>query len=212
MTNRSPQHEEMPQGMNVFLLFSHAVEYRADGVNHAADEQPDDSADCNIFDERSERQHDDPAHENVADHGKFGKAFHVDRGERNADHAQRAVDRIQNVTVRIVQTRQTERRIGSDDEKIDETMIENAQNHFAAVGRERMINRGNGIREKHGNTEDEHRNQRDVIDRRRTDAGKDRADDCENGAQTVRNRADEFFPKGILVQRPVNSHIERNSF
>ena len=76
----------MKNSMHVAVLLAFAVEYRADGIQHAADEQIRES----LFAYRLIRGlgGDDyaPAETDLADHRKFRVLFQINCGEHGRDH------------------------------------------------------------------------------------------------------------------------------
>ena len=72
--------------MHVAVLLAFAVEYRADGIQHAADEQVREPLFSYCLIGGLGGDYYAPAEPDVAYHRKFGVLFQIDRGEHGRDH------------------------------------------------------------------------------------------------------------------------------
>ena len=80
MQHRAAEHEEVPERVDVPALFAQGVEDCAHRVDDSAGDEQDKARRGQHVEQGLDAQNDDPAHGDVADHGKFGKFLHVDRG------------------------------------------------------------------------------------------------------------------------------------
>lgn len=127
----------MKNAVHPAVALSQTVEHRADGIDDAAGEDPQQSGEGDSGQGGLQGNDDTPAHADVADHAQRGILFQINGGEGGAQSGKppdQGEQRPAPAGVYGTDGGEDHRRIGPGDQKIDGAVIQYLQDLFAGAG------------------------------------------------------------------------------
>lgn len=147
MQNTRKQNEYVKNRMNVrnVFLFPEQIDHGADGIKNTAEKDQPHSGSTDGKDTVFQTDQDAPPHRKIRDHGKNAEFVHIDSSQSNGKQS-RTPDNAENDPSPNgrynSEGNQNDGRVGSGDQKIDRTMIDNAEHFFRFYGNQTVINTG----------------------------------------------------------------------
>ena len=199
MAQAAHQHKDMPDGVKVPHLFD-GVKDDADRIENAAGDQQPQAEGVHFFEQRTDGDHNDPAHGDVADHGGLAELFKIDGVEHDTHHGSAPNHAEQRPAERTAQNGEGDRRVGAGDQKEDGVVIHHAKKPLCLGMRDRVVEGAHAVENDHARAENRHAHHRQrVAEHRRRDDQHDRAADRQQCADAVRDRAEDLLAERISL-------------
>lgn len=197
MAQAAHQHKNMPYGVKVPHLFD-GVKDHADRIKNAAGNQQPQAEGVQLFHQRTDGNHNHPAHGDVADHRGLAEPFEIDGIEHDPHRGGAPNHAEQRPAERTAQNGEGNRRVGAGNQKEDGVVIHYAKKPLCLGIGNRVIEGAHAVENNHARAENRHAHHRQrVAEHCRRDNQHDRAADSQQRADAVCDRAEDFFAERI---------------